>query len=165
MTSPSADHPPEIQELAARLRLSTARLARVLRQQAGTGLSASQTSVMASLNLHGPLTLGRLARVEQVTPPTITKIVTRLEEDGLVARQVDPTDRRIVRVSVTDEGRRRLEHSRERRNAWLAERLVALSSAERQRLEAVLPLLEGMTATELPPSDVAEANGAAGASR
>jgi DNA-binding MarR family transcriptional regulator len=144
-----APDPIDLHELAARVRLSTARLARVLRQQAGTGLSASQTSVLVSISMHGPLTLGHLARVEQVTPPTITKVVSRLEEDGLVVRTVDATDRRHVRVSLTREGQRRLEHSRQRRNAWLAERLQTMSGADRRRLETALPLLEALVTAEV----------------
>lgn len=140
-------------ELAARLRLSTARLARLLRQQAGTGLSPSLTSALASVDLHGPLTLGRLARIEQVTPPTITRIVSRLEEDGLVTRQVDATDRRIVRVRVTPEGQRRLEHSRQRRDAWLARRLVEMSAAQRRGLAAALPVLEALASPPESESD------------
>jgi DNA-binding MarR family transcriptional regulator len=149
MTEPSSD----VLELAARLRLATARLARQLRQQAGAGLSPSQQSALAAIDLHGPLTLGRLAKIEQVAPPTVTKVVARLEEDGLVARTVDDSDRRIVRVSITTTGRRRLEHSRNRRNAWLARRLRTIDPEQRRHLDAALPLLEHLAAApeELPP--------------
>jgi DNA-binding MarR family transcriptional regulator len=143
-------------ELAARLRLSTARLARILRQQAGTGLSPSQQSVLASIEAHGPLTLGRLAKIEQVTPPTITRILGKLEDDGLVSRTVDVTDRRISRVEITAEGRRRNEHSRQRRNAWLAERLALLSPADRADLTNALRVIEGLATApevEVPPVD------------
>lgn len=153
----------ELLELAARLRLTTARLARLLRQQAGTGLSPSQQSVLVSINLHGPLTLGRLARIEQVTPPTITRIVSRLEDDGLVERQVDQDDRRVVRARITAEGQRRLEHSRQRRNAWLAQVLTDLDRAERRDLLAALPILEALVAhQELEPVPVGEAGSSPG---
>jgi DNA-binding MarR family transcriptional regulator len=156
MMSPGAhSSADDLHELAARLRLSTARLARLLRQQAGTGLSPSQTSVLASVGLHGPLTLGRLARIEQVTPPTITRIVARMEEDGLVSRQVDETDRRIVRVRITDEGLRRMEHSRQRRDAWLALRLTEMSAGQRRSLLAALPVLEALASP--PESDTLDA--------
>jgi DNA-binding MarR family transcriptional regulator len=142
-----ADVPvPDVAELAARLRLATARLARQLRQQAGTGLSPSQHAALASIELHGPLTLGRLARIEQVAPPTVTKVVSRLEDDGLVTRTVDDTDRRVSRVRTTAAGRRRLEHSRKRRDAWLARRLHAEEAAELRRLADALPLLEKLAA-------------------
>jgi DNA-binding MarR family transcriptional regulator len=153
-TSDTTDAGAEIPELAARLRLTTARLARQLRQQAGTGLSPSQHAALASIELHGPLTLGQLARIEQVAPPTVTKVVARLEEDGLVTRTVDRTDRRIARVSATAAGRRRLEQSRKRRNAWLARRLRAADADQVRRLAAALPLLEELAAApgDSPPS-------------
>ena len=56
----------------------------------------------------GPVTLGELAAVEQVQPPSMTRIVARLEEWGYVTRVVDPTDRRVARVDITDSGRRLL---------------------------------------------------------
>jgi DNA-binding MarR family transcriptional regulator len=140
-------------EVVARLRLSIARLARRLRQEAGTGLSPSQHSALITITLHGPLTLGRLARIEQVAPPTITRIVVKLEDDGLVARTVDPTDRRVTRVAVTTEGERRLDHGRNRRNVWLAQRLGTFPPADRRRLAAALDVLEALAAS--PEGDVA----------
>jgi DNA-binding MarR family transcriptional regulator len=134
-------------EVVARLRLSIARLARRLRQEAGTGLSPSQHSALITIVLHGPLTLGRLAKIEQVSPPTITRIAVKLEDDGLVARHVDPTDRRISRVQITAEGERRLDHGRNRRNAWLAQRLRTFEPEQRRHLEAALDILEALAAS------------------
>jgi DNA-binding MarR family transcriptional regulator len=147
-------------EVVARLRLSIARLARRLRQEAGTGLSPSQHSALITVVLHGPLTLGRLARIEQVAPPTITRIAVKLEEDGLVARTVDPTDRRVSRVQITAEGERRLEHGRNRRNAWLAERLRTFEPEQRRQLEAALGVLESLAAS--PESDTTNTPAAVG---
>jgi DNA-binding MarR family transcriptional regulator len=135
-------------ELAARLRLVTSRLARRLRRQGGSGLSPSQHSALVSIDLHGPLTLGRLAQVEQVAPPTITKIVGRLEQDTLVARSSGETDRRQTCVQITPKGSRRLEHSRERRNHWLAQQLGTCSPADRRSLAAALPILETLAASQ-----------------
>jgi DNA-binding MarR family transcriptional regulator len=129
-------------ETAARLRLSIARLARRLRQEAGTGLSPSQQSALVSIDLHGPLTLGQLARLEQVSPPTVTRIAAKLEDDGLVSRRVDASDRRVSYVEVTVDGQRRLEHGRSRRNAWLAVRLQGFDAGQRRRLEDALDVLE-----------------------
>jgi DNA-binding MarR family transcriptional regulator len=137
----------DVLETATRLRLTTGRLARQLRQQAAGGLSPSQLSALASIDWHGPLTLGKLARREQVAPPTITKVAAKLEEQGLVRRQVDDADRRVVRVEITAAGRRLLAHTRSRRNAWLARRLRALQEADPgalTRLEAALPVLEAL---------------------
>jgi DNA-binding MarR family transcriptional regulator len=140
-------------EVVARLRLSIARLARRLRQEAGTGLSPSQHSALITIVLHGPLTLGRLAKIEQVSPPTITRIAVKLEDDGLVARHVDPTDRRVSRVQITAEGERRLDHGRNRRNAWLAQRLRAFEPEQRRHLAAALDILEALAAS---PEDETE---------
>jgi DNA-binding MarR family transcriptional regulator len=81
-------------EIAASLRLSTTRLARRLRQESDTGLSPSQLSALAVIENHGPLTLGALADHERIAPPSITKVVTKLEADGLVTRTPCPDDRR-----------------------------------------------------------------------
>lgn len=134
-------------EIAARLRLATARLARQLRQQAGTGLTPSQHSALISIDQHGPLTLGRLAKIEQVAPPTVTRIVGKMEEDGLVVRSVDESDRRIARIAITGEGRRRLEHSRRRRNAWLAQRLGEFDAAQLADVDAALRVMEALAAS------------------
>src|SRR5215204_5725310 len=115
---PDADEPVDIVDVAARMRLATARLARQLRQQAGTGLSPSQHSVLASIEARETLTLGELAAIEQVAPPTITKIVSKLDDDGLVSRTVDERDRRVARVTVSQAGQARLDAARSRRDAW-----------------------------------------------
>jgi DNA-binding MarR family transcriptional regulator len=154
--TPDAPHRPspetDVVDVAARLRLAIARLARQLRQQAGTGLSPSQQSVLTSIALQGSITLGELAALEQVAPPTITRIVTKLADDGLVERTTDQSDRRVARVSVSAEGRRRLARSRERRDAWLAQRLEGLPAAEIDRLAAALDALEALAASGAPPS-------------
>ncbi|HEX6238022.1 MAG TPA: MarR family transcriptional regulator [Acidimicrobiales bacterium] len=154
MVSPPADNSPA-PELAGRLRLATARLARQLRLQAGTGLSASQHSALATIEVHGPLTLGDLAAREQVAPPTITKVVGRLEDDGLVDRTTDARDRRVCLVSITGEGRRRLDRSRARRDAALATRLEQLSRADLERLAGAIDVLEAI-AQPAPATDETE---------
>jgi len=153
---------PDPLEMASRLRLATARLARRLRQLSGTGLSPSQYSALVTIDVHGPLTLGRLAKIEQVAPPTITRVVGKLEEDGLVVRQVDAHDRRIVRVEVTAEGHRRLDHSRQRRNLWLAQRLDTFDAGELADVAAALRVLEVLAAD--PDADMTEPSGGSPAS-
>ena len=141
----------EATELAGRLRLANARLYRRLRQEAGTGLSPSQQSALATIDIHGPITLGELAAAEQVTPPTTTKVVGKLEDMGLIARTVDPSDRRITRVSTTAEGRARLEHSRARRHAYLAARLEELGPDSVRRLHDAIDALEALAGSVPPP--------------
>jgi DNA-binding MarR family transcriptional regulator len=129
-------------ELTSRLRLSIARLSRRLRQQAAEGITSSQLSALATVEKHGPITLGDLATHERVQPPTITRIVAGLEEPGFVQRRSDPTDRRVVLVSITPVGQRFLDRSRNRKNAYLAKRLRRLTPEELATVEAALPLLE-----------------------
>ncbi|MDR3650760.1 MAG: MarR family transcriptional regulator [Acidimicrobiales bacterium] len=129
-------------EMAARLRLAILRMSRRLRQQVAGGVTSSQVSALATVERLGTPTLGELATSEQVQPPSMTKIVVGLEAAGLVSRQEEETDRRIVRVKLTAEGRRTLARSRSLRNAYLVRRLRRLSADERAALGDVVALLE-----------------------
>ncbi len=126
----------------ARFRLAIVRLARKQRQQAGTGLTPSLQSALAMIDVRGPLTLGELAAVEQISPPTITRIVSKLEAMDLVARAADPGDGRVTRVDVTANGHGQLEESRERRDVWLRRRLDDLAPADLAALVAAIGPLE-----------------------
>lgn len=140
--------PTEVAHIAGRLRISVARLNRYLRYQDQSGYGATVVATLATIDRHGPLTLGELANREQVAPPTITKVVEKLELAGLVARSGDPSDRRVTRVNITAKGGKELELYRNRRTAWLSSRLSELSADELARLEAALPVLEHLL--ELP---------------
>jgi DNA-binding MarR family transcriptional regulator len=131
-------------DLVPRLRLVTMRLARLLRQHADpeTGLSQGAITALGTITRCGPVTLGRLAELERVQPPSMTKIVARLEERGLVAREIDPLDRRVARVRVTPAAADVLAELRTRRNEYLAARIAQLDAADRALLEAALPALE-----------------------
>jgi DNA-binding MarR family transcriptional regulator len=142
--APAAETP-EITELASHLRLAVARLSRRIRQQAaatGEELTASTQAALASIERLGPITLGELAAVERVQPPSMTRIVGRLEEWGYAKRVVDPADRRVARAEITDAGRELLARSRTRKDAFLAQRVAELTDAERALLARALPLLE-----------------------
>jgi DNA-binding MarR family transcriptional regulator len=130
--------------LATRLRLALTRSARRLRQEAGTGLSPSLTAALATVEHHGPLTPSELAARERVQRPTVTRLVFRLEEAGLVTRAVDPGDRRSSLITITREGRALLAAGRIRKNAFLSERLEALPEDDRATLERAAALLEDM---------------------
>ena len=129
-------------ELAARLRLSVMRLARRLRQQAEPDVTASQLSALSSLERCGPLTLGELSAAERVKPPTMTRIVSSLDELGLVTRTVDPADRRVARVEISADGRHLIEQSRHRKDAYLAARLACLGPADRDAVAGAVAALE-----------------------
>src|SRR3954451_11415625 len=106
---------------AAQLRLAVTRTARRLRQEAGTGLSPTLTAALATVERHGPLTPSELAARERVQRPTATRLVARLEADGLVVRMSDPQDRRSSLITASPEGREVLRLARTRKDLFLAE--------------------------------------------
>jgi DNA-binding MarR family transcriptional regulator len=137
--------PVDAPALAARLRLGVTRLARRLRQEAEAGVTPSMLSALSSADREGPLTMRELCQAEQVQPPTMTRIVAALVEAGLVVREPDPADGRVAWVRVTPEGRRLLERSRRRKDAYLAKALHSLDPAELRTLEAAAEILERLT--------------------
>ena len=145
-TAPRTKDLDAVAEVAGRLRLSATRLARRLRQEAGMGLTPSQLAALATVHNHGPLTLGALADREQVAPPSITKVVAKLEADGLLARTSDPTDRRVHHVACTPAGAELVEESRRRKTAWLTDRIHELDEESRAKLAAALDVLDALTA-------------------
>lgn len=135
-------------ETAARLRVAVARLTRLLRQQSPGGLTLTQWSALSTVDQHGPVRIGDLAERERVSAPTATRLVATLEEAGLLTRAGDPMDRRTSYVTLTDEGRRKLEWVRGVRTAALAQRLSAMPPADVERLAELIPLLESLLIDE-----------------
>src|ERR671931_1645249 len=88
-------------------------LRHVRREDPATGVPPAQLSALSVLVFGGPRTLGELAAAEQVRPPTMTRIVQALEENGLVRRDADPHDGRVARVRATAKGRRVMKQGRE----------------------------------------------------
>jgi DNA-binding MarR family transcriptional regulator len=129
-------------DLAAHLRIAIARAARRLRQEGGGELSASLASALATIDLHGPLTPSEVAARERVQRPTVTRVLARLEADGLVVRAADPADRRSALVSVSPAGRELLVRARTRKDAYLARRLSELSPEDRAALDRAAEILE-----------------------
>jgi DNA-binding MarR family transcriptional regulator len=134
-------------DLAVRLRLAVARLQRIVRQQAMGGLNLAEGSCLAVIDRHGPLSLTEVASRENLSAPTITKIVTRLENQGLIERLADPTDRRVSLVAVSKGGAALLEEVRRGRTAYLHRKLSELSDEDLQRIVEAISVLESM-ATE-----------------
>jgi DNA-binding MarR family transcriptional regulator len=116
--------------VADRLRPTLLRLGNELRRERIAGVSPHQVSLLVSIK-HGPgVTVGELAARERVSTAAMSKRISRLERDGLVARTPSETDRRCVGLTLTEEGQRTLRRVRSRRTAWLASRLGALTPAE-----------------------------------
>jgi len=116
--------------VADRLRPTLLRLGRELRRERIGGVSPHQVSLLVAIK-HAPgVTVGELATDERVSTAAMSKRVSRLERDGLVARTQSETDRRCVGLTLTEDGQRTLRRVRSRRTAWLASRLEALSPDE-----------------------------------
>lgn len=132
------------EELAPRLRWAITRMARRLRQEAGTDLGPSQVAALATIERHGPLSPSELAEAERIKRPTATRILRHLEEGGLVERVRDPADGRASILSITAAGRTLLRRLRARKTAYLATRLDKLDAEDRRTLVRAAELLEGM---------------------
>nr|WP_212845703.1 MarR family transcriptional regulator [Catellatospora sp. IY07-71] len=131
------------EELTERLRDAITRLNRRLRQERPVGdLTVTQLSALTSLRIGGALTPRELSEAERVQPPTMTKIVAKLEERGLISRTPHPTDGRQVLLSPSDQGLAVLEDYQRVRDEWLAGKLAELSAVERETVARAAALLE-----------------------
>ncbi|KAA1397483.1 MarR family winged helix-turn-helix transcriptional regulator [Aeromicrobium ginsengisoli] len=126
---------------------SVARLNRRLRQERQTDLTPTQLSVLGSIVKLGPSTPSAIAAYERVQPPSITRTLTCLVDEGLAIREPHPDDGRQVLISVSDKGDAVLEEERVRRDEWLAQRLAELTTAERKTLREATALLERLAAS------------------
>jgi DNA-binding MarR family transcriptional regulator len=123
------------ERVAASLRDVIARLNRRLRQTRPLGeLTQTQLSALTSLDLAGALTPRELAEAERVQPPTMTRIVGKLTDLGLVERVPHPTDGRQVILSATRSGRAVLARNGRARDAWLGRQIATLDTDERETL-------------------------------
>jgi DNA-binding MarR family transcriptional regulator len=141
--------PTDSAALAQQLDRRVARLTQLLRHKAHTRNSVGTLLTLRRLDDEGPMRVTALATAELVAQPTMTVLVRRLEQDGLVARTPDPLDARAVRVALTDAGREELATVRALRASVLQERLDRLDSDQRAALAAAIPVFDDL----LSPSD------------
>ena len=133
---------------ADRLHSGAIRLLRAVRvADDETGVSAPKLSALSVLVFAGPQSLTGLARAEQVTAATMSKLVADLEGEGLALKRADPNDRRGVSVEATAKGRAVLEAGRKRRLKLLQARIAELPREQRALLadaaELMLELARG----------------------
>jgi DNA-binding MarR family transcriptional regulator len=140
--------PPRVEDddldLVVQLRTAITRLSRRLRQESLGAISPAQASALAMVSRLGSPTLGELARAEQIQPPTMTRLIAGMEERGLVERASEPTDRRVVRITITPTGRHELERIRQTKTAFLARRLEGIPGSQRDQLPELVALLEAI---------------------
>ncbi|MGH3978754.1 MAG: MarR family transcriptional regulator [Pseudonocardiaceae bacterium] len=135
--------------LAARLRLAVVRLNRRLRaQRSGSQVATlTQLSALSTLKAHGPMSPGELAAKERVQPPSMTRVISSLEDAGYVTRTPHPTDGRQIVIGVTGSGHEYIEAEVSARERWLDERLAELTDEERTVLCRAAEIIDRMAGT------------------
>ncbi len=137
---------PTTHAIADRLHSAAIHLLRRLRRtDDATGLSPARLSALSVVVFAGPRTLGEVASIEQVRPPTMTHLVRGLGQQGLVRRESDDDDKRVARIRATQKGRRVLERGRQLRLRGLTERISALDASDVAALEAAIPIIERLS--------------------
>lgn len=134
---------PDAAQVAMRLNTSAIHLLRRLhRADAALGTSSTRLSALSVLVLGGPRTLGQLAETEGVTPPSMTRLVSAMEADGLVQRSRSETDGRLVIIAATAAGTELVHQGRDQRVEALAGMLRALPDDDQRCLEGAAAILE-----------------------
>jgi DNA-binding MarR family transcriptional regulator len=109
-----------------------------------SGLTPARLSALSVLVFGGTMPLGRLARIEGVTSPTMTRIVDGLEALGLAERRTHPDSARLVMVAATGSGHRLMDAAAERRFAAIAHGLEALPDIDRRAVRAAAAALRDL---------------------
>lgn len=146
----------ELIELAMRLRIAFALIARVQRQEVHDLLTPVQISALYKVDFYGPIRLGDLAAREQVAGPTMCRVVASLEKDGFVTREIDPTSARSSLLTITPRGRKQIDVVRRDRTHVMARRLAGLSDEHRAALDAALPAIEAMVDSVMPETGLTQ---------
>jgi DNA-binding MarR family transcriptional regulator len=134
--------PDRVASMANDLGEAMARIQSLLRKEmTHHGVSLAQARTLATLQREGPRPLTDLAALEQVSQPSMSYLVARMEANGHVGRSSNADDGRVVIVSITDAGRTLLNGLLNRRAEFLREHLAHLSTREIAALETVLPVL------------------------
>ncbi|HET7568646.1 MAG TPA: MarR family transcriptional regulator [Gaiellaceae bacterium] len=128
----------DVMAVADRLRPTLLRLGRELRRERIAGVSPQQVTLLVAIKYAPGVTVGELASDERVSAAAMSKRISRLERDGLVARTQSDEDRRRVGLTLTDDGQRTLRRVRSRRTAWLASRLDCLEPGEQEAIAAAV---------------------------
>ncbi|MDP4333251.1 MarR family transcriptional regulator [Curtobacterium sp. A7_M15] len=132
---------PDRTEIAARLAAAVGRINRRARSDSAS-LGYGLVSALATIQRDGPLRPGDLSRIEVVTKPTMTRILTELEQRGFIEREADPRDGRAFMVTATPEGVAAVEEARSTRTGIVAELIADLPEADVDAIAAALDALE-----------------------
>ena len=131
-------------DLASSLRLGVSAVYKALRKNmaAGEGLSMTVIETVGLLGRHQRLLPSELAEMTHVTLPSMSQMLSQMEQMGIIVKTPMEEDRRKVYISLTDEGRARIERSRYEREEWLKEAIdETLTEKEKELLAKAIPLL------------------------
>jgi DNA-binding MarR family transcriptional regulator len=144
-----------VNDLSHDLRDVVVRLSRQLRRQGGRhDLPIGALSALGALSRHGSMTVGEMARHEQVSQPLVTRTTRRLEERGFIERTEDPDDGRVTRITITPEGAALVARRRAAASSWLGRRIERLSAKDQRTLRDAIAVLERLV--DLPAEDPEE---------
>ena len=142
---PAAASTIDVAALASRVRLGVTRLARKLRREGDPGVTPTLLAALSTIERHGPMTAGSLASHEQVEKPTVTRLLSVLEERMLIERTPDPLDGRVAWLSISATGRKLLQRTRRRKDEYLVKRIRDLSSEDQATLKDAVEILDRLT--------------------
>ncbi len=129
-----------------RLGSAVAALTRSTRREISLPLGASSIAALVTVETHGPIRLGDLARHEGVTPATLSRIVAVLDDEGYVVRTADADDRRSSWLEISPRGRALLDDVRREHARAMARRVERLTPDQARALTAALDALETLAA-------------------
>lgn len=112
-----------------------------------SGLSRARLSALSVIVFAGPLTLGELAKAEQVSAPTMSKLVQALKDDGLVTFKPSPLDSRQKIIQANKKGKSVMLKARDARLSLLDKKLQSLPKTQQQILQKAVVCLEQALAT------------------
>jgi DNA-binding MarR family transcriptional regulator len=142
------------EEEAVRLRGAVMRLSRELRKTAAEeGLTATQSSVLATVVRSNEMALSELAGWEGLNPTMLSRVIGHLESLGLVLRLPNSTDRRSAKVRATAQGKKLVHRLRNRRTAELLKRAEQLNSHQVDLVLDALPALEALAGLTSPQNE------------
>ena len=129
--------------VADRLHSAAIHLLRTVRQvDTQSRISPARLSALSVLVFGGPRSLRELADAEQVTPPTMSKIVGALEADGFIVRKGDRLDLRTIQLRTTPKGKAILQRARKLRIDSLAALLSSTSRSELAILQQAAQIIK-----------------------
>jgi DNA-binding MarR family transcriptional regulator len=132
-------------ESVTRLRRVIGRLARLFNASSSSeDLTPTQASVLGLVSGRGPISLAELTELEGLNPTMVSRVVSKLDRDGLVRRRPDPTDQRAVQLEATTAGRQTHQRILDARTQTVAKILDGLPAEVSETLAEALPALEAL---------------------